>query len=73
MGSRWEAECMSKVKSKPHRWDEAKPWLEKYDHPLWKKYGEYAQGSGHGGMDFFVLNAFVESAKQNIAPPLDAI
>ena len=23
-------------------------------------------------MDFFVINAFVESAKQNIAPPLDA-
>ena len=59
-------------KSKPHRWEEAKPWLEKYDHPLWQKFGEYAQGSGHGGMDFFVLNAFVESAKQNIAPPLDA-
>lgn len=58
--------------SKPHRWDEAQPWLDKYDHPLWKKYGEYAAGSGHGGMDFFVLNAFVESAKQNIAPPLDA-
>ena len=58
--------------SEPHRWDEAQPWLDKYDHPLWKKYGEYAAGSGHGGMDFFVLNAFVESAKQNIAPPLDA-
>jgi len=58
--------------SDPHRWDEAKAWLEKYDHPLWKKYGEYAQGSGHGGMDFFVLQAFVESAKQNVAPPLDA-
>ncbi|RMB63910.1 gfo/Idh/MocA family oxidoreductase [Dokdonia sinensis] len=59
-------------KSEPHRWDEAQPWLDKYDHPLWKKYGEYAAGSGHGGMDFFVLNSFVESAKQNIAPPLDA-
>jgi predicted dehydrogenase len=58
-------------KSKPHRWDDAKPWLEEYDHPLWQKYGEYASGSGHGGMDFFVLNAFVESAKRNIAPPLD--
>jgi predicted dehydrogenase len=58
-------------KSEPHRWDDAQPWLDKYDHPLWKKYGEYATGSGHGGMDFFVLNAFVESAKQNIAPPLD--
>ncbi|PQB03955.1 Gfo/Idh/MocA family protein [Aureitalea marina] len=57
---------------KPHRWDDASSWLERYDHPLWQKYGEYAEGSGHGGMDFFVLQAFVESAKQNIAPPLDA-
>jgi len=56
---------------KPHRWDKADDWLKKYDHPLWKKFGEYAQGAGHGGMDFFVINAFVESAKQNIAPPLD--
>jgi hypothetical protein len=58
-------------KSNPHRWDDSKEWLEKYDHPLWKKYGEKAMGAGHGGMDFFVINAFVESAKQNIAPPLD--
>lgn len=58
-------------KSEPHKWDSADSWLQKYDHPLWKKYGEYAEGAGHGGMDFFVLNAFVESAKRNIAPPLD--
>lgn len=59
-------------KSESHRWDAADKWLEQYDHPLWKKYGDYAAGSGHGGMDFFVLQAFVESAKQNIAPPMDA-
>ncbi|SEB82514.1 Predicted dehydrogenase [Maribacter dokdonensis] len=59
-------------KSEPHQWDDAKPWLEQYDHPLWKKYGAYALNAGHGGMDFFVLNSFVESAKQNISPPLDA-
>ena len=57
--------------SDPHRWDKADDWLAKYDHPLWKKYGEHALGAGHGGMDFFVINAFVESAKRNIAPPLD--
>ena len=57
---------------KPHEWDEASEWLEKYDHPLWQKYGELATGAGHGGMDFFVLNAFVESAKLNVAPPMDA-
>lgn len=59
-------------KSEPHRWDAADTWLAEYDHPLWKKYGEYAAGAGHGGMDFFVLNSFVESAKANIAPPMDA-
>ena len=57
---------------KSHRWDDASSWLDKYDHPLWKKYGEKAMGAGHGGMDFFVIQAFIESAKQNIAPPLDA-
>ena len=59
-------------KSKPHQWDVADEWLKEYDHPLWKKYGEFAEGAGHGGMDFFVLHSFVESAKRNIAPPLDA-
>lgn len=55
-----------------HSWDADTAWLQKYDHPLWQKYGDYALDAGHGGMDFFVLNSFVESAKSNIAPPLDA-
>lgn len=55
-----------------HQWEAADSWLKKYDHPLWVKYGEKATGAGHGGMDFFVINAFIESAKENIAPPMDA-
>lgn len=58
-------------KSKSHQWDDADAWLKKYDHPLWQKYGDMASGAGHGGMDHFVMNAFVESAKLNIAPPMD--
>ncbi len=57
--------------SKPHHWDDMREWLKKYDHPLWKKYGEYAAGSGHGGMDFFVDHAFVEVVKRKEEPPLD--
>ncbi len=58
--------------SEPHSWEDMNDgWLEKYDHPLWKKYGEYAADSGHGGMDFFVDNAFVESVKRKVSPPLD--
>lgn len=57
--------------SKPHKWDNANAWLEKYDHPLWKKYGNDAQGAGHGGMDFFVIHAFIESVKRNTETPMD--
>ena len=57
--------------SEHHRWDDMAEWLQKYDHPLWKKYGEYAEGSGHGGMDFFVDHAFVETVKRKAEPPLD--
>ena len=58
-------------KSPEHKWEDAGSWLDAYDHPLWQKYGDYATGSGHGGMDFFVLNAFIEAAKRNVAPSLD--
>lgn len=54
-----------------HRWDSAKEWLDKYDHPLWKRWINDTAGAGHGGMDFFVIHAFVESVKRNIPVPLD--
>lgn len=54
-----------------HRWEDAQAWLDKYDHPLWKKYGSDASGAGHGGMDWFVLNAFVEAAKRKTNTPQD--
>tara|TARA_R110002049_G_scaffold99069_2_gene241171 strand:+ start:5870 stop:7234 length:1365 start_codon:yes stop_codon:yes gene_type:complete len=55
-----------------HGWENMDSWLEKYDHPLWKKFGSSATEAGHGGIDFYVMNAFIESAKENIAPPMDA-
>jgi predicted dehydrogenase len=56
---------------KPHAWDNTKEWFEQYDHPLWKKYGNDASGAGHGGMDWFVLNAFIESVKRKTNTPQD--
>ncbi|UKJ06830.1 Gfo/Idh/MocA family protein [Solitalea lacus] len=58
-------------KTKPHEWDPAKDWFEKYDHPLWKKYAKDAEGAGHGGMDWFVFNAFIQSVKQKKQTPID--
>jgi predicted dehydrogenase len=56
---------------KAHQWEDAKTWLDKYDHPLWKKYGNDAAGAGHGGMDWFVLNAFIEAVKRKTSTPQD--
>lgn len=58
-------------KTKPHDWEPAQPWLDKYDHPLWKKYAAAAEGAGHGGMDFFVIHAFIEALKRNEPMPID--
>jgi hypothetical protein len=58
-------------KSPAHKWEVAEPYLKEYDHPLWKKYAEDAAGAGHGGMDWFVLNAFFEALKRNEPMPLD--
>lgn len=57
--------------AKPHRWDEAKTWLDKYDHPLWARWSKDTEGAGHGGMDFFVIHSFIESIKRKVAPPMD--
>jgi hypothetical protein len=51
------------VSEEEHRWESEEKYLEKYDHPLWKKFENQAAGSGHGGMDFFILRAFIESVK----------
>lgn len=57
--------------AKPHQWDDAKSWLEKYDHPLWARWSKESAGAGHGGMDFFVIHALIESIKRKTATPID--
>ena len=57
--------------SQPHRWDEAQAWFDRYDHPLWKAHAAQAEGAGHGGMDFFVIHAFVEALKAQAPMPID--
>jgi predicted dehydrogenase len=51
------------ISPESHRWESEDQYLEKYDHPLWKKFEDQAAGSGHGGMDFFILRAFIETLK----------
>ncbi|HRO27410.1 MAG TPA: Gfo/Idh/MocA family oxidoreductase [Luteimonas sp.] len=54
-----------------HRWEPAQPWLDRHDHPFWRTHGERAAGGGHGGMDYFVVRAFVEALKAGAPMPID--
>jgi predicted dehydrogenase len=53
------------------RWDDAKIWLDKYDHPLWKRWSKEAYLTGHDGIDFFVMHAFIEAVKRKKPTPMD--
>jgi hypothetical protein len=57
--------------AKNDQWDDEKAWLDKYDHPLWKRWSKDTEGAGHGGMDFFVIHSFIESVKRNLPTPMN--
>ncbi len=46
-------------------------FFEKYDHPIHAEYVKKGTKAGHGGMDWLVGRAFVESVKRGIATPID--
>ena len=50
----------------PHRWENEDEYLNKYDHPLWKRFSDAENTishTGHGGMDFFIVRTFIETLK----------
>lgn len=57
--------------SPAHEWESWEAYQNEYDAALWTRHEAEAEGAGHGGMDFFVRNAFVESVKRDAAPPID--
>ena len=59
------------ISPKAHRYEDFKPYQDKYDHPLWKRWSKESIDAGHGGMDFFVLHAFLESIKKKTPTPMD--
>lgn len=56
---------------KPFRDNEEKAY-EKYDHPLHREYHALGERGGHGGMDWLVCRAFIESVKRGEETPIDA-
>lgn len=54
-----------------HSWESDKPYMEEFDHPLWKEYVTAGVKAGHGGMDYLVLRGFIEALQQGTPLPID--
>lgn len=49
-------------------WDNAKDYEPAYQHPLWK---DYQPTGGHDGMDYLVLQGFLEAVRKGTQTPID--
>jgi predicted dehydrogenase len=58
--------------SKAHQWESADSYLSTYDHDAWKANEKDAEGAGHGGMDWFLIDSFVRCALEAKEPLFDA-
>lgn len=56
---------------KAHTWEKFDEYQKQFDHPLWTRHADAAEKAGHGGIDFFVVRAFIESIKNQVSPPMD--
>ncbi|MDD6033859.1 MAG: Gfo/Idh/MocA family oxidoreductase [Oscillospiraceae bacterium] len=53
------------------KWEDITPYLEKYEHPMWKQFQESGVTGGHGGMDGLEMEAFAYCVLNNVPFPID--
>lgn len=54
-----------------HTWGDFAPFRKKYDHWLWRKLGDEAEGGGHGGMDWIMQWRIVQQIRTGQVPDID--
>lgn len=64
-------EGMGKGGSYSHRFIPVKEFYAEHMHPLWREYEAGRISGGHGGIDYLVLRAFIESVKNETPMPID--
>ena len=57
--------------SPDHEWESIEPYLDKYDHPMWKAYQERGVSGGHGGMDGLEFEALAYCLLNDVPYPID--
>jgi len=69
--SRWNGIWLE-GRSKDNRWEDFDRYQEAFEHPHWQKGRADARGTGHGGADYFVVNAFLDALAASRPSPIGA-
>lgn len=56
---------------KKEQWEDAEPYFQEFEHPLWKELGPIAKKHGHGGADFMELYQFEKAVRNKTQTPID--
>lgn len=54
-------------------WENLDKYADQFDHPLWKKLGETAMKTAHGGGDYFVIREFLDALQEGRQPWIDVV
>ena len=55
-----------------HAWQDSQPYLDEYDHWLWRDIGDDAENhGGHGGMDYVLVYRTMQCIRQGLVPDID--
>jgi len=54
------------------KWEPLDTYAKEFDHPLWVEGEKEAEGTGHGGADYFCTRAFWDCVRTGGEPPVDA-
>lgn len=52
-------------------WEDAAPYEQEFDHPLWKALQEKTLGHGHGGGDFLMMYRFIKCLREGVPTDSD--
>jgi predicted dehydrogenase len=52
-------------------WEPAANYAREFEHPLWSAQRRQAAGSGHGGIDYFVVDQFLAAVRRGGPSPID--
>lgn len=58
-------------RSKSYAWEPVGPYVEEFDHPLWKEHRARAETTGHSGGDYFVIQQFIEAVQKGGPSSID--